>query len=283
MRRVVAPEIAVVLVVMGDADQRRGRPAPDAAVLPAGMPGHAGDLVVDLVREQHRGRRRHQEMRDQPIGLQEQIIDQPVAVVRPDHRRHRHMVPAVHAAIQASRVDQPVKPVEPRIEHDERQHERQRRPGDPSSGRSPSRTRRKANARCRTSRRSRPARQGSGRGRAGSARRCFARLDLGRGDPAVQPVHDEAAQQVGRGQDRVDRGNGQRQRYQPLRHQRDRPPGAARKRAPCHPSEPAIFFNRRRRARLQAARSTALPAATRAGMTQIAFGSSMRRTMLSLM
>ena len=285
MRRVVAPEIAVVLVVMRDADQRGRGTAPDAAVLPARMPDHAGDLVVDLVREQHRGRRRHQEMRDQPIGLQEQIVDETVAVVRPDHRGDRHMVPAVHAAIQAPRMDQPVKPVEPRIEHDERQHERKPRPGNPVERPNPPAElgiEPMPGAEHRGDRGKRD--EALGAVAADLRRRCRAALDLGRGDPAVQPAHDEAAQQVGRGQDRVDRGDGQRPRDQPLCHRQNRPPGAARKRAPV-----VTLANRWRFSIAGAGCAVrrflygVAGGPTRAGMTQIAFGSSMRRTMLSLM
>ena len=175
MRRVVAPEIAVVLVVMRDADQRRGGPAPDAAVLPARMSDDAGDLVVDFMREQRRGRGRHQEMRDQPIGLQEQIVDQPVAVVRPDDRRDRHdgasgargdTAAASGSAGEASRTTHRTRRATARRKAPPRRSRR--------AAASPSRTRHRANVRCRTSRRSRPAKRGSGRGRGGPVPQEFA-------------------------------------------------------------------------------------------------------------
>ena len=44
-------------------------------MLVAGMADGAGDLIIDLVCEEHRGGDRYQEMGDQPIGLQEKIVD----------------------------------------------------------------------------------------------------------------------------------------------------------------------------------------------------------------
>src|SRR4051794_40878643 len=87
MRRIITAEELMMLVMMCDADERRRRPAEPTAMLIAGMADDAGDLIIDLVCEEHRGGDRYQEMRDQPIGLQEQIVDQTIAVVGPDHRR----------------------------------------------------------------------------------------------------------------------------------------------------------------------------------------------------
>jgi len=87
MRGVIAAEELMMLIMVSDADERRRRPAPSAAMLVAGMADDAGDLIIDLVCEEHRGGDRYQQMGDQPIGLQENIVDQPIAVVGPDHRR----------------------------------------------------------------------------------------------------------------------------------------------------------------------------------------------------
>lgn len=81
MRRVIATEELMMLIVMGDADKRRWRPAQSTPMLVAGMTDHAGDLIIELVCEQHRGGDRYQHMGDEPIRLQEKIVDQEVAVV----------------------------------------------------------------------------------------------------------------------------------------------------------------------------------------------------------
>src|ERR1700752_3900446 len=96
MRRVIAAEELVVLIVMRNADERRGRPAPAPAMLVPRMADYSGDLIVNLVREQRRGGDRDHEMSEEPVGLQKQIVEQSVAVVGPGHRRHRKMVPAMH-------------------------------------------------------------------------------------------------------------------------------------------------------------------------------------------
>jgi hypothetical protein len=67
MRRVIAAEELMMLIVVSDADERRWRPAPSTAMLVAGMADDAGDLIIDLVCEEHRGRDGYQEMGDQPI------------------------------------------------------------------------------------------------------------------------------------------------------------------------------------------------------------------------
>src|ERR1700745_2310179 len=100
MRRVIAAEELMMLVVMRDARERRRRPTPSTAMLVAGVADDAGDLIIDLVCEEHRGCDGYQEMGDQPIGLQEQIVDQTIAVVGPDHRRDCQMVPSMHAPIK---------------------------------------------------------------------------------------------------------------------------------------------------------------------------------------
>src|SRR6516162_11328843 len=113
MRGVIAAEELMVLIVMSDADERRWRPAPQTAMLVAGMADDASDLIIDLVREQHRGGDGYQHMRDQPIRLQEKIVDQTIAIVGPHHRRNCEMVPAMHATIKKPGVNQSVQPVEP--------------------------------------------------------------------------------------------------------------------------------------------------------------------------
>src|ERR1700738_2526305 len=110
MRGVIAAEELMMLIVMSDADERRRRPAPSAAMLVAGMADDAGDLIIDLVCEQHRGSDGYQQMGDQPIGLQEKIVDQAIAVVGPDHRRDRQMVPPMHPPIKKPRVNESVQP-----------------------------------------------------------------------------------------------------------------------------------------------------------------------------
>src|SRR5438309_8954439 len=100
MRRVIAAEELMMLIVMRDADERRWRPAPPTAMLVAGMADDAGDLIIDLVCEEHRGSDGYQEMGDQPIGLQEEIVDQAIAVVGPDHGRDCQMVPSMHPPIK---------------------------------------------------------------------------------------------------------------------------------------------------------------------------------------
>src|SRR5260370_40606527 len=97
MRGVIAAEELVMLIMVSDADERRWRPAPSAAMLVAGMADDAGDLIIDLVCEEHRGSDRYQEVGDQPIGLHARIVDKPTAVVGPDHRRDCQMVPPMHA------------------------------------------------------------------------------------------------------------------------------------------------------------------------------------------
>src|SRR3954454_17058083 len=71
VRWVVAAEELMMLVVMGDAHERGRGPAPSAGVLVAGMADHAGDLIVDLVREQYGRGYRYQHMNNEPIRLQE--------------------------------------------------------------------------------------------------------------------------------------------------------------------------------------------------------------------
>ena len=130
MRRVIAAEELMMLIVMSDADERRWRPAPSTAMLVAGMADDAGDLIIDLVCEEHRGGDGYQEMGDQPIGLQEKIVDQAIAVVGPDHRRDRQMVPPMHPPIKKPGVNQPVQPIEPGVEQYERGDGREHRPAD---------------------------------------------------------------------------------------------------------------------------------------------------------
>src|SRR3981189_719055 len=100
MRGVIAAEELMMLIVMGDADKRRWRPAPSASMLVTGMADHISDLIIDLVREKQRGRHRYQHMGEEPIRLQEKIVDQAIAIVGPDHRRDRQMVPAMDAPIK---------------------------------------------------------------------------------------------------------------------------------------------------------------------------------------
>src|SRR5205823_8405163 len=106
MRRIIAAEELMMLIVMRDANERRRRPAPSTAMLVAGMADDAGDLIIDLVCEEHRGGDRYQEMGHQPIGLQKKIVDQAIAVVGPDHWRDRQMVPPMHPPIKKPGVDQ---------------------------------------------------------------------------------------------------------------------------------------------------------------------------------
>src|SRR5947209_15565817 len=134
MRRIIAAEELVMLVVMSDADERRWRPAPSTAMLIAGMADDARDLIIDLVCEQQRGSDGYQEVGDQPIGLQEEIVDQAIAVVGPDHRRDCQMVPSMHPPIKESGVNQPVEPIEPGVEQYERGNDREHRPADAGQG-----------------------------------------------------------------------------------------------------------------------------------------------------
>jgi len=110
MRRVVAQEEAMVLIVVRRADDGRRRLAEQAAMLPAGMPDDARDLVVDLVREQHHRGDRQEEMSEEPIGLNEAIVEEGVAVVRPHGRRAAEMMPAMDRAIERLPVQQAVEP-----------------------------------------------------------------------------------------------------------------------------------------------------------------------------
>src|SRR3984893_5396324 len=112
MRRVIAAEELMMLVVVSNSHERRRRPAPSTAMLIAGMADDAGDLIIDLMCEEHRGGDRYQEMGDQPIGLQKKVVDQAIAVVRPDHRRDRQMVPPMHAPVKKPGVNQSVQPIE---------------------------------------------------------------------------------------------------------------------------------------------------------------------------
>ena len=123
-------EELMMLIVMSDADQRRWRPAESTAMLVAGMADDAGDLIIDLVCEQHRRGDGDQEMGDQPIGLQEKIVDQAIAVVGPDHRCDRQMVPPMHAPIKKPGVNQPVQPIEPGVEQHQRGNGREHCPAD---------------------------------------------------------------------------------------------------------------------------------------------------------
>ena len=54
VRRVIAAEELMVLIMMGDAHERGRGPTESTSVLIAGMADYAGNLVVDLVREQYR-------------------------------------------------------------------------------------------------------------------------------------------------------------------------------------------------------------------------------------
>ena len=130
MRRVIAAEELMMLIVMRDADERRWRPAPPTAMLIAGMADDAGDLIIDLVCEQHRGGDGYQEMGDQPIRLQEKIVDQAIAVVGPDYWRNRQMVPPMHAPIEKPRVNEAMQPIEPGVEQQQRGADREHRPAD---------------------------------------------------------------------------------------------------------------------------------------------------------
>lgn len=51
VRRVIAAEKLMVLIVVGDADEWRGRQGQPAAMLVPGMTDDPGDLVVDLMRK----------------------------------------------------------------------------------------------------------------------------------------------------------------------------------------------------------------------------------------
>ena len=81
VRRVIAAEELMVLVVMGDTNERRRRPAPSTAVLVAGMADYAGNLIIDLVREQYCRGDWYQQVDNEPVRLQEKVVDQPIAVV----------------------------------------------------------------------------------------------------------------------------------------------------------------------------------------------------------
>ena len=85
-------------------------------MLMAGMAYYAGDLIVDLVRQQHCGSDRDQQMGNKPVGLQEEVVDQPIAVIGPDHRRDRQMMPAMHSPIKEPGVNQAMQPIEPGVE-----------------------------------------------------------------------------------------------------------------------------------------------------------------------
>ena len=85
-------------------------------MLVAGMADYPGDLIVDLVREQHCRSDRDQQMGNKPVRLQEQVIDQPIAVIGPDHRCDRQMVPAMHTPVEEPGVNQAMQPIEPGIE-----------------------------------------------------------------------------------------------------------------------------------------------------------------------
>src|SRR5205823_887728 len=130
MRRIIAAEELMMLIVMRDATERRRRPAPSPAMLVAGMADNAGDLIIDLVCEEHRGSGGYQEMRNQPIGLQEKIVDQAIAVVGPDHRRDRQVVPPMYPPIKKPGMNQSVEPIEPGIEQYERRSGREHRPAN---------------------------------------------------------------------------------------------------------------------------------------------------------
>jgi len=64
MRGIIAAEELMMLIVVSDADERRWRPAPCAAMLVAGMADDPSDLIIDLVCEQYRGGDRYQQMGD---------------------------------------------------------------------------------------------------------------------------------------------------------------------------------------------------------------------------
>jgi len=134
MRGVIAAEELMMLIVMGDADERRWRPAPSTTMLVAGMADHASDLIIDFVREQHRGGDRYQHMGEEPIRLQEKIVDQAIAIVGPNHRRDRQMVPAMHAPIKKPGVNQSMQPIEPGVEQHERGDDRDHCPEDARQG-----------------------------------------------------------------------------------------------------------------------------------------------------
>ena len=106
--------------LIADLDRKRAEGVPPLDIvngpLMAGMADQAGDLIVDLVRQQHCGSDRDQQMGNKPVRLQEQIVDQPIAVIGPDHRCDRQMVPAMHSPIKETSVNQAMQPIEPGIE-----------------------------------------------------------------------------------------------------------------------------------------------------------------------
>ena len=117
----------MVLIVIRGGDDRRRRLTQSATMLEAGMADHTRDLVVDLMCEQQRRGDRDQKVREEPVGLQETIIEEGVAVIGPDGRRGAEVVPAVHAAEERLPVDEAVEPVEPGIEDYHRGGERRHR------------------------------------------------------------------------------------------------------------------------------------------------------------
>src|SRR5260221_1327933 len=123
MRAVSAQEVAVVKIVVGYAGQRRRRREEHAAMLVAGVTDGAGNLIVDLVDQQHDGADRQEEMGNQPVGLEKAIIEERVAVVRPYDRRGGHVVPTMDTLIKGFVMDEAMQPVEPCVVERHRRYE----------------------------------------------------------------------------------------------------------------------------------------------------------------
>src|SRR5229473_1224682 len=98
-------------IVVRYAGQRRGRREEHAAMLVAGVTDGAGNLIIDLVDQQHDGADRQEEMGNEPVGLEKAIVEQRVAVVRPYDRRRRHVVPTMDLLIKALVMDEAMQPV----------------------------------------------------------------------------------------------------------------------------------------------------------------------------
>lgn len=136
-------EVAVVVakrrmmqVVEGGADHRRGPAgAWRGEILEARMADHAGDLVEQPLRKQReRGDRQH-EPHDEIIAVLDDRIDGGGGIIAPHGGRDRAVMRGV-PAIEHLQVQQPVAPVEPGIvkHHRDREHKRQRPPGDLERG-----------------------------------------------------------------------------------------------------------------------------------------------------
>lgn len=94
------------------------------------MADHAGDLIVDLVCKQYRWGDRYQHVDNEPIRLQEKIVDQSIAVVGPDHWSDRQMMPPMDTPIKQPGVDQSMEPIKPGVEQRQRGDDRYRCPAD---------------------------------------------------------------------------------------------------------------------------------------------------------